>query len=128
MAKRILVVDDDDEILTIISDLLEGDTYEVVGAQNGLQAIEDFRHARIDLILMDICMPLFSGLWYCRAFKERPQTREIPIVVVSSLSNPEDIEKAYRLGASAYIRKPFKAQELIETVEKVLRKKPAGEN
>lgn len=120
VARKILVIDDDMEIIMIMSDILRNSGYEVLAAQSGLEAIKNFNETKIDLILMDICMPVFSGLWFCHVFKNRTQTSDLPIVVVSALSGEEDIKKAYRLGASAYLKKPFRADELLATVERTL--------
>ncbi len=121
MKKKILVVDDDIEIGILIRDILASLDHEVIIAQDGLQAIKKTKEAPIDLILLDIRMPFFSDLFFCDAFKQRPQTKHIPVVVVSALTSEEDIKKAYDRGACAYLKKPFQSHELIEIVGKILR-------
>ena len=118
MEKKILVVDDDPEMALIIKDILEKNNFEAILAYNGLQAIEKSNQERVDLILLDIRMPFFSGYWFCNAFKNRPQTKNIPVVIVSALTSEEDIQKAYQMGAAAYIKKPFQSGELLEVIEK----------
>lgn len=118
--KRILVVDDDVEMTHLIEEILVKSGYDVVSTHDGLAAIEKTKKERIDLILMDIRMPFFSGFWFCDAFKNRPQTKSIPIVFVSSLSCEDDIKKAFQLGGAGYLKKPFRAQELLSTIEKVI--------
>ena len=120
MTKRILVVDDDQEIAMIMKETLERSSYDVVLAHDGIQAIEKSKSKKIDLILLDIKMPFFSGFWFCDAFKQRPETRNIPIVIVSGALEQESIQKAYNLGASAYLSKPFRPLELVQVVEKNL--------
>lgn len=119
MGKKILIIDDDVEMATMMGEILSTRNYEIILAHDGIRAIEKSNKEKVDLILLDIRMPFFSGFWFCDAFKQKPETKDIPVVIVSALSNPEDIEKAYRLGAAGYLTKPFKATELIGVVEKI---------
>lgn len=119
MGKKILIIDDDVEMANMMGEILSTRNYEIVLAHDGIRAIEKSNKEKVDLILLDIRMPFFSGFWFCDAFKQKPETKDIPVVIVSALSNPEDIEKAYRLGAAGYLTKPFKAAELIGVVEKI---------
>jgi len=118
MKKRILVVDDDVEMTLMIEGILVGHDYDVVLAHDGLLAIEKSNKEKIDLILLDIRMPFFSGFWFCDAFKQRPQTKNIPVVVISALTGEEDVKKAYRMGATGYVKKPFQSEELLMAVAK----------
>ena len=120
MGKKILIIDDDIEMAEIMGEMLKKRNHEVILAHDGLRAIEKSNQEKIDLILLDIRMPFFSGFWFCDAFKQRPQTKNIPVVVVSALTEREDIEKAYSVGASAYLKKPFQAKELLEVVDKLI--------
>jgi CheY-like chemotaxis protein len=120
MSKKILVVDDDVEMTMMVQEILSQKDYEVFLAHNGLAAIEKSNHEMPDLILLDIRMPILSGFWFCDAFKKRPKSKNIPVVIVSSLSAEEDIQKAYQMGASAYLKKPFRPEELITVVEKTI--------
>jgi CheY-like chemotaxis protein len=119
MPKKVLIIDDDVEMAEMMRETLARHEYEVVLAHDGLRAIEKSHQEKIDLILLDIRMPFFSGFWFCDAFKQKPETKDIPIVIVSALSSPEDIEKAHRLGAAAYLTKPFRSAELLEVVRQV---------
>ena len=120
MNKLILVVDDDHDIAQIMKETLERNNYDVILAHDGIQAIEKSKSEKIDLILLDIKMPFFSGFWFCDAFKQRPETKNIPIVIVSSALEQQSIQKAYNLGAAAYLSKPFRPLELVQVVEKNL--------
>ncbi len=115
-----MVVDDDVEMTLMIEEILKSHNYDVVLAHNGLLAIEKTNREKVDLILLDIRMPFFSGFWFCDAFKQREQTKNIPVVVVSALSGDEDVKKAYKMGAVGYIKKPFKTEELLQAVEKAM--------
>lgn len=120
--RTILVVDDDPEMTHLIEEILAQSGYTVISTHDGLSAIERTKKERIDLILMDIRMPFFSGFWFCDAFKNRPQTKSIPIIFVSSLSSDDDVKKAFQMGGAGYLKKPFRAQELLAAVEKVFAK------
>ncbi len=115
--KKILVIDDDKEIADCITGIL-GRDYEVSHAPNGLLGFEQSQKQHIDLILMDISMPFLSGYWYCRALKKKASTRNIPVIMVSGRGDEDSIKKAYSFGACAYLKKPFRAEELKELVEK----------
>lgn len=121
MPQKILIIDDDVEMATMMADVLKNEGYAVILAHDGLRAIEKSNHEKLDLILLDIRMPFFSGFWFCDAFKKRPETSQIPIVMVSALNEPEDIERARQLGAAAYLVKPFEPKKLVELVGQTLK-------
>lgn len=121
--KTILIVDDDLEIAQLMEEILRRHPYEIMLAHDGIQAIEKSKSEKIDLILLDIRMPFFSGFWFCDAFKQRPQTKDIPVVVVSALTEEDYVQRAYHLGASDYLKKPFRPTELLAIVEKNLTSK-----
>ena len=117
---RILVIDDDEEMTLLMKDVLQVQSYEVEIAHNGLEAVQKSKQERFDLILLDIRMPFFSGFWFCDAFKMMPSTKNIPVIMVTALREAENMEKAYQVGASAYLIKPFRSEQLLDMVEKIL--------
>ena len=120
MERNILVIDDDVEMTMVVEDILRMHNYEVAVAHDGLQGIERSNAQRIDLILLDVRMPLFSGFWFCDAFKRRSRTRHVPIVMISSLAGEETRQRALEVGAVAFLSKPFRAQELVDTVARAI--------
>ena len=114
--KRILIVDDDVEMAQIMAHILQKHDYQIVLAHDGIQAIEKSKREKIDLILLDIRMPFFSGFWFCDAFKQREETKDIPVIVVSGLAEDDNRQKALDVGASAYLKKPFEADKLLDLV------------
>lgn len=119
--KRILIVDDDAEIADFMRQALARfGLYHIDLARDGVEAVDHSRRHRIDLILMDVCLPGFSGYWFCKAFKERPQTRNIPVLFVSGLSGEEDVRRAMELGACGYLKKPFRTDDLVAAVSRAL--------
>ena len=119
LLKKILIVDDDKEMLVLMGAILK-EHYDVIFAGDGLKAIERSNENLFDLILMDIRMPFFSGFWFCDAFKHRSKTRDVPVIMISSLSDESNIRKAFEMGATGYLKKPFQPEELLEAVKKVL--------
>jgi DNA-binding response OmpR family regulator len=120
-AKKVLVVDDDVEIAQMMETVLKSRDYYVVVVHDGLRAVEKTNTEHIDLILLDVHLPLFSGLWFCNAFKNKPNTKNIPVIIISGFLDEETAKKAYEVGAAAALRKPFNSQELLEVVERHLR-------
>jgi two-component system chemotaxis response regulator CheY len=117
MTRKILIVDDDPNISSLMEDILSPN-FEVVKASDGLEAVEKANQAAFNLILMDLRLPMFSGLWFCRAFKKKPNTRHIPIVVVSAALDEETEQQALELGVVATLKKPFRNEELLDTVNR----------
>ena len=113
-------MDDDAEISFLMSEILKQDAYEVVLAHDGIQAIEKSKNERLDLILLDIRMPFFSGFWFCDAFKQRFETKDIPVIIVSGLLDEANTRKAYDAGASGHLKKPFQPEELSAIVKQTL--------
>lgn len=115
-AKRILVVDDHEQIRDSISEILELQGYEVKTAINGKDAMDQVGGFQPDLIVTDILMPDMDGYELMKKKWTDQQIYEVPIVVVSAMVSKYDIAAGKALGAKKYITKPFKAQELIEAV------------
>lgn len=121
--KRILITEDDTHVAKMISYMLARHGYEGIIAADGVEAVSRLMKRDISLIILDIMMPFFSGYWFCNIFKRNPATKKIPVVIVSALDKRSDIEKGLKLGADAYVTKPFTEEELIGVVESVLSKK-----
>lgn len=107
MNKRILIAEDNEQNLYLISFLLEKNGFEILVARTGAEAIEQARAARPDLILIDIQMPEMDGYEAIERLKRLPETSRIPVVVVSSYAMAGDRERALRLGCAGYIEKPI---------------------
>jgi PleD family two-component response regulator len=103
----ILVVDDEKANLVVLNQILSPE-YAVYMAKSGAQALQLIAKNRPDLILLDILMPEMDGFEVLAKLKESAATREIPVIVITGLNNPEDEEKGFTLGANDYITKPFK--------------------
>jgi CheY-like chemotaxis protein len=117
---RILVVDDDPEIVTFLATLLELEGIESQVATSAAAALEKLQHGLPNLVLLDIAMPDRDGLDLCRALKKDPRTRSVPVFVVSARPGKDVVERALAAGAEEFIRKPFENQALIARIRERL--------
>ncbi|RLA70555.1 MAG: hypothetical protein DRG24_06745 [Epsilonproteobacteria bacterium] len=108
---NILVVDDTKTNIDILLELLS-DEYEIVVASDGESALEIVDEMSIDLILLDIVMPVMDGFEVCKILKNSPKTSQIPVLFITAKTDETSLEKAYEVGGADYVTKPFKAREL----------------
>jgi two-component system phosphate regulon response regulator PhoB len=129
-SKRILVVEDDEDIMELISHNLERENYSVTRAGSGEEAVRQVAAKPPEAILLDLMLPEMDGLEVCRRLKADRNWRHIPIVMVSAKGEESDVIAGLELGADDYITKPFRVKELVARVRAVLRRKaspPPGE-
>ena len=117
MNKSILLVDDTETVLLFERTMLKGMGFQLRVAKDGAGALEEVSRAAPDLILLDIVMPGLDGIETCRRLKDDPQTRDIPIVMVTTKGQPEMVEKAFEVGCDDYITKPLDKTELLSKVK-----------
>ena len=120
MAKRVLIADDEPNIVTSLVFLMTRSGYEVEVARNGEEALELAGSFRPDLVLLDVMMPARSGYDVCRQLRERPDLRHVKIVMLSAKGREAEVSKGLSLGADAYLTKPFSNRELIAEVGRLL--------
>lgn len=113
---RVLVVDDEPNILMSLEFLMKKKGYEVFIARNGAEAIELTRKELPDVILLDIMMPEVDGYEVCELVKTDSSLQHIRVIFLTAKSKESDIEKGYQLGADLYITKPFSTRELMERI------------
>jgi len=124
MAKeRILVVEDEEDILELVSFNLDREGYQVVRAKSGEQALKKARMESLDLILLDLMLPGIDGLDVAKVLKNDKATREVPIVMLTAKGEETDIVAGLELGADDYITKPFSPKIMIARIRAVLRRK-----
>lgn len=118
---RILVVDDNAQNLELLVAYLDGLECTIETAVDGIDALEKVTQNIPDLILLDVMMPRLSGFEVCRKLKTDPETREIPIIMVTALNELGDIERAVESGTDDFITKPVNRLELVTRVRSLLR-------
>ena len=111
--KTVLVVDDEPTIREYLRQELESEGYNVLEAENGLEAISKAKELVPDLVILDVMMPLMNGFDAAAVLKNDPQTMKIPIVILSII---EDLERGYRIGINRYLKKPIEADVLLNEV------------
>lgn len=121
MKKKILIVDDFENTRFIVQFTLQQRGYEVIAAANGQSALSVLRGEHIDLIITDYNMPQMNGLQLTTEVKKQTEWQRIPIVVLSTDSSEEKRQAALRAGAAWWLKKPFKAEELLALVAKLIR-------
>lgn len=117
----VLVVDDSNTVREMIAELLSKVGITVIEASDGEEAKEKMQLNRPDLVVMDIVMPKMNGYELCRWVKSNQATQDIPVVLCSSKAEEFDRYWGMKQGADAYIAKPFRPTEMIETVKQLLR-------
>jgi CheY-like chemotaxis protein len=122
MKKIVLIVEDDLKSLKLFRDLLQATGYAILEATNGKKAVELAREKKPDLILMDIQMPVMDGFKATKILKADTETRNIPIIALTSYAMKEDDEKMREAGCDGYITKPIDTREFLKKVSKFLSK------
>lgn len=120
MAKRVLIVDDEPNIVTSLEFLIQRSGYEVRIARNGEEALAQVSAFQPDLILLDVMMPLLSGYEVCQKIRENADWQDIQIVMLTAKGREIEATKGLALGANAYVTKPFSTKELLAKVHELL--------
>ncbi|HKC24280.1 MAG TPA: response regulator, partial [Thermoanaerobaculia bacterium] len=118
--KKILVVDDDEDILLIVQTMLTNGGFSVALARNGKEAIDQAIALRPDLIVLDVMMPHLSGWEVCATLKNLPETAATPVVMLTVKSEIKDLITGMQVGADDYLTKPFTKRDLLGTVQRLL--------
>lgn len=117
---RILVADNDEDILTLVAFRLERLGHEVILAHDGAEALERIRRELPDLCVLDVMMPRLTGFEVTRRLRQDPATRAISVILLTARMREADVEHGLQVGADAYVRKPFSPKELREQVDALL--------
>jgi DNA-binding NarL/FixJ family response regulator len=119
--KKLLLVDDDPNLILLVKDYLEFRGYEVVTAENGREALEILTHELPDMIICDIMMPEMDGYGFVTELRKQNQASWIPVLFLSAKGQSQDRIKGLNLGADVYMVKPFEPEELVAQVESSLK-------
>ncbi|MAV91824.1 MAG: hypothetical protein CL676_10405 [Bdellovibrionaceae bacterium] len=125
---RILVVDDDGDILKLAKAVLAHENHEVFVASDAMQAMDILNHQSLDLLVSDANMPHYSGFELVQTLKRDPQFVDLPVAMLTGLRERKDIEKAIKVGVDDYIVKPIDPMIFIQKIDLILRKNPPKEH
>ncbi len=120
MAKKVLIVDDEPNIVAALEYLLQRNGYDVRSAANGEEALREVQAFAPDLVLLDIMMPQQSGYDVCQRIRERPEWSRVRILMLSAKGREAEVNKGLSLGADLYITKPFSNAELVARIGELL--------
>jgi len=116
MKKKILFIDDDPTILLISEIMLEALGYDVITADGGVSGIELLKTNIIDLVLLDLMIPDIYGLDVLKYIKEKEEFKNIPVIIQTGIKDSDEINKAYKLGASYVLLKPYNQKDLKDII------------
>jgi DNA-binding NarL/FixJ family response regulator len=119
--RRLLLIDDDPNLILLVKDYLEFRGYEVVTAENGREALEVLESEVPDMIICDVMMPEMDGYSLVSAIRQDPKTSWIPVLFLSAKGQSQDRVKGLNIGADVYMVKPFEPEELVAQVESSLK-------
>jgi len=122
MAKKILIIEDEKDIQDLLQLYLKREGYEVEGVKDGDAGLRKLAQEKFDLVLLDLMLPQVDGLEICRNLRSRPQTSEIPIIMITAKAEESDRIVGLEMGADDYITKPFSPREVLARVRAIFRR------
>ena len=120
--KKIIVVEDEPDLVDVVTYNLEREGYSVLASQRGDEGLNLIRSEAPDLVLLDLMLPGMDGLSICRQMKSDSSTKEIPIIIASAKGEESDVVIGLEMGADDYLAKPFSPRELLARIRAVLRR------
>ncbi len=124
MTHKILIADDEPNIVISLEYLMKREAYEVTVARDGQEAIDAILRERPDLVLLDVMMPRKTGFEVCQEVRANEQIKDTLILMLTAKGRETDVAKGLALGANAYITKPFSTKELVRRVREMLERTP----
>ena len=124
--KRILIVDDEEDIVNVLRFRLEANNYAVLSASEGQEGLNKARTEKPDLVILDLMLPKLDGYKVCRMLKFDESYKNIPIIMFTARVQKKDEELGMKMGADAYIAKPFEPEVLLGKIKELLSKQQEG--
>jgi CheY-like chemotaxis protein len=118
--KKILVVDDEPNIVDLLALVLRGEGYEVHTANNGVEALKSIPQVKPDLVILDVNMPQLDGWNVLSTIRSTESTRTLPVLMCTNRDLISDVERAEVLGATGYIPKPFEIERVVRKIHQVI--------
>lgn len=119
---KILIVDDDKTTRKLLTLYLKSKGFEVVAAENGLEALEKLGTENVNLIVSDMNMPFMDGIEFTKTVKNDPNFKSIPIIMLTTEADEDEVKKAYAAGVDDYLVKPTNAEQISGRIKKILKK------
>jgi DNA-binding response OmpR family regulator len=120
MAKKILIADDEPNIVTALEFLLSRAGFELCIVRDGEAALKAIAEFQPDLVLLDVMMPLRNGFEVCQMIRENAAWRQVKVVMLTAKGRDTEVSKGLALGADAYVSKPFSTKDLVDRVKELL--------
>ncbi|HQU71757.1 MAG TPA: response regulator [Calditrichia bacterium] len=120
MGKKILIVDDEPNIVISLEFLMQQGGYDIEIARDGQEALNKLGSFHPDLVLLDVMLPYMDGFEICQAIRQKPDWNHIKVILLTAKGREVDITKGTALGADAYVTKPFATRELVDKVHEML--------
>ena len=119
--KRILIADDEPDIITLLVSILKSEDYDVITASDGAEALMAIKISHPDVVILDIMMPKLDGMQVLQKVREDTEISSIPVIMLTAKASDKDILSGYKYGANYYIPKPFEISDILEGVRMVLK-------
>jgi DNA-binding response OmpR family regulator len=120
MPQRVLVVDDHPPTVRLIQNALEQEGFSVITATNGAECLIAVYQDSPDVVILDVIMPVMDGLQTLRVLRENEATKTLPVIVLSVRDSDQDVLDGWRIGADLYLTKPFKLDDLLAAVKRII--------
>ena len=120
MSKSVMIVDDSESIRKFLAFALRSQGITVVAARDGMDALEKLSQYKIDLVITDLNMPNMDGFEFLKALREDHEYSKVPVIILSSLTNEQDVQMGMKLGANSYLVKPFDQKRIQYEVAKYI--------
>ncbi len=127
MPKKILAVDDERHIVRLVQVNLERAGYTVVTAYDGKEALEKIASEQPDLVVLDVMMPYMDGFEVLQNLRKNPETRELPVIMLTAKAQDADVFRGWQSGVDCYLTKPFNPMELISFVKRIFKSMEGSE-
>ncbi|HIE50981.1 MAG TPA: response regulator [Armatimonadetes bacterium] len=118
-AKKVLVADDERTLLQLVAFNLRMEGYEVITAEDGKEALTKIREEHPDVVVLDVMMPHLDGFDVLRELRADPETQDLPVIMLTALSQDEHVLKGWEYGVDCYLTKPFNPIELLSMVKRL---------
>jgi DNA-binding response OmpR family regulator len=119
-AKKVLIVEDDEDIRFLVQLLMRNAGYQAVTANNGIEGLKQFLAEKPDLIILDVMMDQLDGFKVLGLIRTNKPTKNVPVIMLSAMNSPESIEQGLQGGANFFITKPFEPEDLVGAVRQLL--------